>query len=104
MALTDWIAVIANDVLILAMGIGTGYAMGRHVLAKEPPKPARGSAQMPHYVGFRAFTMPAVPADEVLITMAETIDDDVLAADLESLALRVRQLTTPTSGPGREES
>jgi len=99
MAPSDWIAIIVNDALFLAMGFGAGYLHGRYLASKEPPKPARGSAQMPHYVGFRAFTMPAVPADEVLITMAETIDDDALAADLEALALRVRQLTTPTRGP-----
>lgn len=87
-----------------AMGAFFGFMAGRYFLVKEPPKPLRGSAQMPHYVGFRAFTMPAVPADEVLITMAETVEDEALAADLEALAVRVRQLTTPTRGPGREEA
>lgn len=89
-------------VLLTFFGIGAvfGFMLGRYRLSKDPIPPARGSAQMPHYVGFHSFTMPAVPADEVLITMAETIDDDALAADLESLALRVRQLTTPTRGPG----
>lgn len=93
-------------VLLTFFGIGAvfGFMLGRYRLSKDPIPPARGSAQMPHYVGFRSFTMPAVPADEVLITMAETIDDDALAADLESLASRVRQLTTPTRGPGCAES